>query len=129
MASAKHTERRRYTRIGFDANVTLVQGNEEYDAHIVDLSLNGILVETPANYQIDTQQPAVISMVLADDTEIRMHVTLVHNNAELLGFHCDSIDLDSIGHLRRLIELNINQPHAAERVLKELVSEEALQNQ
>jgi len=119
-------DRRRFTRIDFDADVNLSQNDLTFKTHIVDLSINGILLETPENYELSAELPAEISIVLADNTQICMSVSMVHSSNHTLGFHCESIDLDSIQHLRRLIELNINVPNAAERVLHELVSQQSL---
>ena len=50
-----------------------------------------------------------------------MTVELVQQSLEQLRFSCHSIDIDSISHLRRLIELNIGDADACERELYELV--------
>ncbi len=114
-------ERRRYTRIRFDTAATLAQGEVVFHTHLLDISLNGVLLETPSNYQVRADQPAHISIFLGDQAEIQMTVKLVHSSTRFLGFRCESIDMDSVGHLRRLIELNMDDPHAPERVLEELV--------
>lgn len=122
MATVNKPERRRYTRVEFNADVILKQKAREFQSHIVDLSLNGILLETPENYEIRADIPAEVCIALADDTLIHMWVSLVRSSSDVLGFRCDTIDVESIMHLRRLIELNIDDPHASERVLSELVS-------
>lgn len=121
MTSSK-PERRRYTRINFNARVCLRQNNLSFDSNLVDISLNGLLLDTPQNYEIRTDSPLEAHIQLTDDTEICMSVRLVHSGSDVLGFKCESIDVDSIAHLRRLIELNIDDPRAAERVLNELVT-------
>lgn len=121
MASATDLDRRRYTRVNFNANVSFTQNRNTFESRLVDVSLNGILMDTPKNYELRTDLPAEACIKLGDDTEIRMSVRLVHSSSDVLGFQCESIDVDSIGHLRRLVELNIGDPQAAERVLGELV--------
>jgi hypothetical protein len=121
MASSK-PERRRYTRVNFNAEVTLTQNKRSFVSNLVDVSLNGILLDTPKDYEIRTDLPVEARIQLTDDTIIQMSARLVHSSSEVLGFKCESIDVDSIGHLRRLVELNIDAPNAAERVLNELVS-------
>ena len=44
----------------------------------------------------------------------------VHHNNGYTGLRCDSIDLDSVTHLRRLIELQLGDPALLERDLAEL---------
>lgn len=114
-------ERRRFTRVSFDTVATLAQRDSVFHAHVLDISLNGVLLETPENYKIDVSQPAEILIFLNENTEIRMTVMLAHSTDKYLGFHCKSMDIDSISHLRRLIELNTSEPNAPERILDELI--------
>lgn len=120
--STSPTERRRFSRVDFNAEVKLKQGEDTHSAQLIDISLNGVLLKTPEDYHIRADIPATIHIQLADDTAINMQVMLVHSSSELLGFHCESIDMESIIHLRRIIELNINDAEAAERVLAELMA-------
>jgi hypothetical protein len=52
-----------------------------------------------------------------------MSALVVHQTLKQLHLACISVDLDSVSHLRRLIELNIGDASAAERELSELISE------
>lgn len=114
-------ERRRFTRVRFDTAATLSQGNTVFHTHVLDISLNGVLLETPAQYNLRADKSAHICIFLSETVEIHMTVDLVHSTETFLGFHCSSIDMESISHLRRLIELNIEDPSAHDRVLDELV--------
>lgn len=114
-------ERRQYSRVEFDADVTLTQEGQTYCAELVDISLNGILVAIPGVYQIRTDKPCAIEVTLSADTVIKMQAALVHSSSKYLGFHCTSIDMESIVFLRRLIEVNLDDPAASERVLSELL--------
>lgn len=114
-------ERRQFSRIEFDADVRLLQEGKEYSAQLHDISLNGVLVATPTEYHLRTDMPCMLNVILSDQAVISMQVTLVHSSSSFLGFHCTSIDMDSIVHLRRLIEINLGEPGASERVLTELL--------
>lgn len=114
-------DRRKFTRIEFDTGVTLCQDNQAYHTYVVDISLNGVLVKTPDDYVLKADKPIDISIILGEETEIQMSVVLVHSSSTLLGFRCINIDMESISHLRRLIELNLEEADAAERVLSELI--------
>lgn len=115
------SERRRFTRVRFDTAVTIAQGDHAYHTHVLDISLNGVLLETPESYDLRADQPAHLSIFLSDTAEIQMQVSLAHSSNSYLGFHCENIDVDSASHLRRLIELNMDDPNASERVLEEMV--------
>lgn len=114
-------DRRRYTRVEFDGDAFLEQADIHLPVTVVDLSLNGVLIRTPNQYSISAEHPVDLRIDLSDDVKIRMKAMLVHSSDRVLGFQCDTIDLESVAHLRRLIELNIDDPMAPERVLSELL--------
>lgn len=115
-------EHRKFSRIGFDASVDLDQGERHCSCELIDLSLKGLLVSNPIGINFDDQQPIVATISLSADAIIRMVVTPVHQEGEQLGLTCKSIDLNSVSHLRRLVELNLDNEHALERELSEFAS-------
>ena len=115
-------DRRRFTRVPFDAQTHLRQDGLDLEVQLVDLSLHGLLILQPAdwsNLSDNAQFNAVIE--LAEGSQIRMDVHLAHAEEGLLGFECDHIDLDSISHLRRLIALNTGDEKLLERELAGLL--------
>jgi hypothetical protein len=64
-----------------------------------------------------------LSLELAPDTVITMWATAMHVEERHVGLRCDNIDLDSITHLRRLVELNSGDPAILERELGSLIRE------
>lgn len=119
--SSPQEERRQYSRVPFATTASITQGDRSFITEVIDISLNGLLVATPSNYHLRSDMPCNVKLQLSDAVTISMQVTLVHSSDQALGFHCTSIDMDSITHLRRLIEANIEDPNASERVLSELV--------
>jgi len=117
-----HEERRRFSRIPFRAEVTLFQGQQRWTCQMLDLSLKGALLEKPNGCELITGEVALITLGLDDGCVIEMHVDLVHQENSHLGFSCRTIDLDSLSHLRRLIELNLGDSEAADREIEELTS-------
>ena len=105
-------DRRRFTRVPFDARTLLRQDGVDIEVQLVDLSLHGLLVLEPERWD---HVSAVIE--LAEGSQIRMDVHLAHAEEGLLGFECDHIDLDSISHLKRLIALNTGDEKLLEREL------------
>lgn len=124
--TSNQEDRRQYSRVVFDANVTIKQGDNSYITELADVSLNGLLVKTPSKYHLRSDMPCTIKITLSQEVQIVMQVALVHSSNHALGFHCTSIDMDSITHLRRLIETNLEDPNASERVLAELVNKAEL---
>ncbi len=115
-------ERRRFSRIDFDARVQIAQGDKNWQAQLLDVSLKGLLLVKLGPYQLDPATPLLVKIILSDQTSIAMSAQVVHQTLDQLHLACTTIDLDSISHLRRLIELNIGDATAAERELTELIA-------
>ena len=114
-------ERRRYHRILFDAPAKVVAGRDEFITPLVDVSLNGALLVRPDDWAIDTGQPVTLTILLDDaGTAIKMNTRVAHAGRDSIGLRCESIELESIGHLRRLVELNLGDPELLERELEAL---------
>lgn len=118
----EHEERRRFSRVKFSVPVTLLQGDHQWQAELLDISLKGLLVEMPATAHCDKRMSLIASIPLSDQALIEMMVHPAHQDNNLLGLRCVSIDMESISHLRRLVELNLIDPSAAERELNELIA-------
>jgi hypothetical protein len=110
-------ERRQFSRILFDAWAELRQGDKSWQATVVDLSLNGLLVGEPMDWDIDETKSLVAAIRLDASATIQMTVLWRHYRDGQIGFECDHIDIDSISNLRRLVELNLGDPALLERQL------------
>jgi hypothetical protein len=115
------SDRRRFRRIAFDAKTELRQTGREWPVQLVDLSLKGLLVQRPEPWQGDKAQPFDVDIRLDPQAHIKMQVRLTHEDHGQLGFVCEHIDLESISHLRRLIELNVGDEDELHRELAALL--------
>lgn len=113
-------ERRKFTRIPFDAWTEIEQNGKRWNAVLIDLSLKGLLVKQPNNWTKDSKGRFEALIRLDTGVMIKMQVTLAHQEEGHIGFLCESIDVDSISHLRRLIELNMGNCDLLERELHSL---------
>ena len=118
--SETSSDRRRFQRFEFDAETELVQGQRRWPVQLHDLSLRGLLVHRPADWDADPAQLFEARIRLSDDAEVRMQVEMTHGDGELVGLVCRHIDVDSISHLRRLVELNLGDEALLERELAAL---------
>ena len=109
-----HADRRRFKRIAFDASTELTQDGKSWPVKLIDLSLKGLLIEKPQPWEGDAARPFEADIHLADDVDVQMEVKLVHDDHGRLGFDCAHIGIDSVTHLRRLIELNLGDEAEAE---------------
>ncbi|MDP5146118.1 PilZ domain-containing protein [Shewanella sp. ULN5] len=118
-------ERRKFSRILFDANAYLAQDDSTWRTTILDLSLNGALVQIPENFTGAQNSQIILEFVLPDsDVELVMHTEVVHKTSEHLGLRCLHIDVESISHLRRIIELNLGDAELLNRELEMLIQPE-----
>ncbi|AGE27489.1 PilZ domain-containing protein [Pseudomonas poae] len=115
------SDRRRFRRIAFDARTELQQNGQEWPVQLVDLSLKGLLIQRPTPWLGNGADPFDVDIHLDAETDVRMQVRLTHDDHGQLGFVCEHIDLDSISHLRRLIELNLGDEEELHRELAALL--------
>jgi hypothetical protein len=114
-------DRRRFKRIAFDAKTELKQGDQTWKVQLVDLSLKGLLIERPESWTADPAQPFEVDIRLSNDVYVQMDVEITHDHNRQLGFVCRHIGLESISHLRRLIELNLADQAELDRELAALI--------
>jgi len=115
------SERRRFVRIEFHARTELSQGPFIWPVKLLDLSLKGLLIEKPQPWLGDPQELFMADIHLSPEAEVKMEIRLTHDDHGHLGFVCEHIDLDSIAHLRRLVELNLADQDELDRELAALI--------
>ena len=113
-------EQRRFTRIPFDATATLIKGDREWPCELIDLSLKGALVRLSQYWAGQTGDDYALRLKLDEEIGIRMDVSVAHIEGCQIGLACKDIDLESITHLRRLVELNLGDAALLERELRAL---------
>jgi hypothetical protein len=109
--------RRQFTRISFQTPARLCLTVGEYLVDVLDLSLKGALVRPRQPMFVEIGSRAVLHVQLDDgETLIQMKVTVAHHEeGGTYGLACDEIDLDSVTHLRRLVELNLGDEALLDR--------------
>jgi hypothetical protein len=125
VTAAGEGERRRFSRIAFHRPVELELGARCATAELVDVSLKGALVHVPAGVEVGSGDRCAVRIQLdpAGDATIRMEGRITHREQGCVGIRCDAIDLDSIAHLRRLVELNLGDEDLLHRELAALVTD------
>lgn len=123
MAAHSKAGKRRFSRLPFRSASLLTMGTAggTLDTELIDISLKGALVARPSGVQPAVGTPAVLSIHLEDsDVRITMKGTIAHVTDGRLGLQCLSIDVESMIHLRRLMELNLGDPGLLDRELFDL---------
>lgn len=116
-------DRRQFWRAAFRSPVQLVDKSGSHPAELVDISLKGALVKVPPQWPGQLHEGCRLTLKLADDALIAMQTLVAHVEGRRVGLHCESIDLDSITHLRRLVELNAGDPSLLDRELQALLND------
>ncbi|MEM6998516.1 MAG: PilZ domain-containing protein [Pseudomonadota bacterium] len=120
---AVSSEKRQFSRIAFDAAVTIENDTQQWQSKLLDISLKGALVLTPHNWKNESGNDYKLSIFLDNtDIEIDMDVTLAHTEMDHIGFHCEYIDIDSVTSLKRLVELNLGDQELLDREISNLVT-------
>ncbi len=114
--------RRNFWRAAFQATARLTNDAGTVDVRLLDISLRGALVEVPGRWQGRVGDACHLKLHLAEGVVIAMWGRIAHLEGQHLGFFCERIDLDSITHLRRLVELNSGEPALLERELQTLLA-------
>jgi hypothetical protein len=108
--------RRKFSRIPFKSEARLFVPDGEHVVEVLDLSLKGALIHPKAPIFVTVGTNATLKIHLDNlGTSIRMEVTIVHHMTDYYGLVSREIDLDSVTHLRRLVELNLGDEAMAER--------------
>ncbi len=116
-------EKRRFSRIPFDAQVIVTGKESKWKCQLLDISLKGALIQRPENWSEPIGGDYDLSIQLGEaQSLIRMQTTASHEDAERIGFRCSHIDLDSMSHLRRLVELNLGESELLSRELSTLIN-------
>ena len=114
-------DKRHFHRVGHDAAANLTTPDGARACTVEDLSLKGCMVRLAEEWPVDPALTYRLSIHLTYAIHIDMEVALAHQEGIHAGFRCVSIDADSIGQLRRLVELNLGDNALLERDLHELL--------
>lgn len=116
------SDKRKFSRFAFDSSIILEKNGQKWQSLLHDISLRGVLVSKPENWDDDNEGDFKVFIQLDNsEIEINMDVKLAHAENHHLGFSCERIDLDSITNLRRLVELNLADEKLLEREISNMI--------
>jgi len=119
--------RRAFHRIFFEAPVTVISDHTPYKVHLIDISLNGALISHPDNLGCEIGDKLQLEIELGDSHHlIAMEASVSHIEADHVGLKREQIDVDSISHLRRLVELNLGDSEMLHRDMEHLIHQPAV---
>lgn len=113
-------ERRQYQRIPFIADVLLRHNDQQWSCSLEDISLKGMLIVPPEGITPEQGEVYAIELVLGEGAAINIQAIISHTTETHWGMQWENIDLDGLTHLRRLLELNMQDPEEMHREMAEL---------
>lgn len=127
-AGKEHSERRNFRRIDFDGRVTIRQFDSTSDylesiweARLLDISLKGVLVSRPMDWDGSANQYLVTLELPDSDQRMEMVGKLSHEDQDAIGLVCTRISIESATLLRRIIELNVGDTDLLQREFAGLI--------
>lgn len=113
-------DRRLFSRIIFATDAQLISHDSCWATKLLDISLNGALVELPQDFSFCGSELTLEFSLQEPEFKVSMLTKLVHRENQHLGLACQHIDVESISHLRRLLELNLGDSTLLDRELERL---------
>ncbi|TVQ98845.1 MAG: PilZ domain-containing protein [Spirochaetaceae bacterium] len=115
-------EKRRFRRTDFGTHGTFTSASQTVGFELIDLSLKGALINPLDSAVLKVGDAGSVTIELSGtDAVITADAEIVHREYEYFGLRFTMIDLDSVTHLRRLIELNTPEDGDLERELGFLI--------
>lgn len=116
-------ERRTFSRVPFVADAMLVFAGGHLPAELLDLSLAGALVACADAAAPGRDEPVTLVLVLGSDNALvlEMGARVAHRADDHLGLAFERVELETMVHLRRLLELNLGDAERIKREVFELI--------
>ena len=113
---------RRFSRIQFNVKSSLTLNDHQLDVALVDIALKGALVETPTPLEVSRNTPCALTIELQGlETPLQFKGDVVHITGQRIGIKFTSTDIDSMIHLRSIVESNTADPEKISRELSFLI--------
>ncbi|MEZ8045090.1 PilZ domain-containing protein [Vibrio sp. 10N.237.312.C02] len=114
-------ERRQFSRVVYQTPTDISQGNVNVSGSVQDLSLHGLLIQCDKLQQLRTDIPVQVSFKLeSSDINIQLEATIVSTINTSMRLRIEHLDIDSISHLKRLVELNVGDDELLYREIEHL---------
>jgi hypothetical protein len=115
------TERRRFSRIIYRAPALITRDGQSIPTTVQDLSLHGVLLSAIDEVEFQQGEEVEVEFPLPE-SEIVIHLSahVVEVKGTSIRVKINHIDINSIAHLRRLVELNVGDDSLLHRELEHL---------
>ena len=101
-------DRRHFTRVELALPVEVHQGGSVWHQRLIDISLNGVATDQPAEWDAQYNEPFTLMIALEDERKLELHAYLQHVEAGRLGFSVQHVDDANIEALRAVLEAHMD---------------------
>lgn len=117
-------ERRQFSRVAFQSQCFIILGNKKIAGALDDISIKGALVYVEAETGVKSHDDCIFELNLTG-TDITIHIEAkaVYVKDNHYGLKFGNMELESMTHLRRLIELNIGDSNKVQQELFFLIGQ------
>lgn len=114
-------ERRQFSRVIYQVPTEISQGQVNVSGSVQDLSLHGLLIQCEEWQQLSHDVPVHVSFTLTNsDINIQLEATIVSIINTSMRLRIEHLDIDSISHLKCLVELNVGDDELLYREIEHL---------
>jgi hypothetical protein len=122
------SERRQFSRINFQGICSLFfdkkREHHDFEASLLDISLNGALIcITPLIIDLEEEQVKLHLALPGSGIELILDGFVCHQQEKLIGVQFTKMSVDTIAHLKRLIELNLGDTESMRREFAQLIEQ------
>lgn len=115
---------RRFRRVHFETEVTLNVGHEVWSGELLEVAMKGAMVSTSAPLPLTPGTNCSLCISLPGTSiSLNFQAVLIHAEGSHYGFRFISEDLETLTHLRKLIELNTGDAEATRSELSSWLSD------
>ena len=90
-AFRREQERRAFTRVKIRAPVEIRQGADRWQLELLNISLTGLAVTEPEDWDPDYQQPFDFLLYLNRDEPLEVRARIIYINPGYMGFEMESL--------------------------------------
>ncbi len=116
-------ERRRFHRVGFNADATLKLSFGSISVEVLDISLAGALLKIDSAITMEGRQQGLLIIKLSEEVQIRINGDLLAHSDGSYAMHRQLNAPEDDHHLRRLLELNLGDSKLMERDIEALIAD------
>ena len=121
------SEKRKFSRILFTGQCSLnkkISGEiKTWKTELLDISLKGALVYKPESWHFQEKTPLQLHLYLeGSDIVLKSDGIICHQDEKRLGIKFLTLSLETISHLKRLIQLNLADETLLHREMSQLIN-------